>query len=87
MSTVTSSRPINLGQLAAELADPPAPLSMSDDGAERAVTCHADAIAPAALQAAVDAHAPAPPPPTAASLLQAQVDELSDLLFTIMEGM
>jgi hypothetical protein len=89
MSTATTTRAIDLAQLGAELADPPAPLSMSDDGTERTITCHDDTITQTQLQAAVDAHVPAPPPPSAASLLQAQVDELSDLTFdllTLMEG-
>ena len=56
MSTVTTTWLVNLGQLAAELTTPPAPLSMDDDGTQRIIACHDATISQAQLQAAVDAH-------------------------------
>lgn len=54
MSTVTTTRPVDLEQLADELGT--GALSMSDGGTERTVTCHDVTITRATLQAAVDAH-------------------------------
>lgn len=75
MSTVTTARPIDEGQLDAELGDVGVTsLRVGDE-----VTVTAD-VPQATLQAAIDAHIPAPPPPTRIEQLQAQVDELTDLL-------
>lgn len=79
MSAITTARPINLAQLAAELADPPAALSMTDDGTERTITAHDDTTTAEALQAAVDAHEPAPTVTTEAWLRQ-QINDLTDLI-------
>lgn len=92
MTTVTTTRPINLAQLAAEIGttEAPAPLTMVDDGETRAITSLDESVDEAALQAAVDAHEPTPPPPSVESLMQAQLDELTDLTFellTLLEGM
>jgi type II secretory ATPase GspE/PulE/Tfp pilus assembly ATPase PilB-like protein len=54
MSTVTTARLIDLGQLAAKLGD--APLSISDDGTSRVITCHDETVTQATLQTAVDIH-------------------------------
>lgn len=54
MSTVTTTRAVNLGQLASELGS--TDLSMTDDGTTRVVACYDPAITQAQLQAAVDAH-------------------------------
>lgn len=84
-SAVVTQRPIDLAQLAAGLADPPASLSMNDDGTERTITCHDETITQETLEAAVEAHVPAEPPPSAASLIQAQVDELTDLTVEMLD--
>lgn len=78
MSAVTTTRPVDLGQLAAELGD--APLSSSTDDGQTVITCHDPAVTKAQLQAAVDAHTPTPPPPSPEALLQQQIDDLLDLL-------
>lgn len=69
MITAITGRPINLAQLAGELSDPPTPLSMRDDGTEREITCHDEAVTQAQLDAAIDAHVPAPPPPSDAVIV------------------
>lgn len=73
MAAVSTTRAIDLAQLATELD---AALSMSDDGAERTITCHDGAVTQAQLQAAVDAHVPAPPAPTEGEALREQVTAL-----------
>lgn len=79
-ATVTTTRPIDLGQLAAEVGSP---LTMSDDGTERTVSALDETTTQAALQAAVDAHTPVEIP-SAATLMQAQLDELTDLTFELL---
>lgn len=71
MSTYTTERPIDLAQLAIELGtqEAPARLSMSDDGTERTITCHDEAVTQEALEAAVEAHVPAPPKPTESEII------------------
>jgi expansin (peptidoglycan-binding protein) len=54
MSAVTTTRLINLGQLAAEMAGKP--LSALGDQGTTTVTCHDPAVTQAALQAAINAH-------------------------------
>lgn len=75
---VTTTRTIDLAQLASEV-DCDALSARTADGSTT-VTCHAGSLTNAQLQAAVDAHTPAPPPLTATQLLQAQIDELTDLM-------
>ena len=53
MSTVTTNKPINLGQLSVELG---AACSMVSQDDSRTITCHDEAITEAQLQAAIDAH-------------------------------
>lgn len=75
MSTITTTRPIDEAQLDTELGGiGVASLRIGDE-----VTITAD-VDEDVLQAAIDAHIPAPPPPTRIEQLQAQVDELTDLL-------
>lgn len=53
MSTVTTTKLVDLGQLSAEMGGKR--LSMQTEGDTRTITCH-DQTTTAALQAAVDAH-------------------------------
>lgn len=78
MSTVTTTRPINILQLGDELGT--SELSVLDRGEDRDVTCHDDAFTEAQLQAAVDAHVPAPPPQTAEAWLKEQIYAIQDWL-------
>ncbi|MEQ7847710.1 hypothetical protein [Nocardioides kribbensis] len=75
MSTVTTTRPIDEGQLNAELGD----VGVTSRRIGEQVTVSAD-VPKATLQAAIDAHVPAEPPPTTEALLQQQIDELTDLI-------
>lgn len=83
MSSVTTTRPIDLGQLAQSplvggSVETPAPLSMMNTGDERTITSHDEAITQAQLEAAIEAHVPEPPPPSAEEViaqLQQQVAE------------
>lgn len=81
MSTLTTTRPIDLLQLGAELGTHDLS-AMGADG-ECTITCHDEAITQAELEAAVDAHVPAPPPPSAYERLQDQFNELLDFLIDI----
>ena len=53
MSTASTTRPINTGQLSREVGHP---LSTASDGTTTTVTCHTPGHTDTALQAAVDAH-------------------------------
>ncbi|WP_028637710.1 hypothetical protein [Nocardioides sp. URHA0032] len=79
MSTVTTPRPIDPPQLTAELGVASITVAIGDT--ETTVTADIDE---ATLQAAVDAHTPHPTP-SAASLIQAQVDELTDLTVEMLD--
>lgn len=83
MIEVTTTRPIDLLQLDGELGSPG--LSMADYGETRVIRCEAETITQETLEAAVEAHVPAEPPPSAASLIQAQVDELTDLTVEMLD--
>lgn len=89
-ATLETAKTINLGQLSVELGG--VGLSMDDYGDHRVVSGE---VSQASLEAAIEAHdaqphpapePPEPPPPGPARLLQAQVDELTDLMFALMEG-
>lgn len=67
MSTFTTTRSIDLGQLTDELGG--VGLSLSDNGTERTITCHADTITQDMLEAAIEAHVPAPSAPTDAEVI------------------
>lgn len=55
MSEVATSRPVSLGQLAAELGSKPLSARLGGSG-QTVVICHDPAVTQTALQAAVDAH-------------------------------
>lgn len=80
----TITRPIDAAQLddevriAVGLTEPPG-LSVTVQGDELTLTVHAD-VDQTLLAAVLAAHLPAPAPPTRVDLLQAQVDELTDLM-------
>jgi hypothetical protein len=78
MSTSTTTKTVDLAQLTAELDG--APLSAATNDGQSVITCHDPAITQAQLQSAVDAHTPAPQPPSPEALLQQQIDDLLDLL-------
>lgn len=67
MTTVTTTRPLDLAQLAAELGTDA--LSMRDDDTGRTITCHDDTVTQAQLEAAVEAHVPAATPPSDAEVI------------------
>lgn len=75
MAAVTTSRSVDLGQLDAELGS--LGLSAVTAGEQTTVTGDVDE---ATLQAAIDAHVPAEPPPSEMALMQQQVNELTDLI-------
>lgn len=83
MSIVTTNRPISLHQLADELTTHighPVHLSARTADGETTVICDDDAVTQTLLDDTIDTHVPDPPPPTRVELLQAQVDELTDLM-------
>ena len=69
--------PIDLARLARQLGT--SDLAMTDTGEERTVRCLDPNVTPEQLKAAVDAHNAAPEP-TPMERLQAQIDDLTDLL-------
>lgn len=75
MSTVTTTRPIDEGQLNAELGD--VGVTSLRVGDEVIVTAD---VPQAILQAAIDMHVPEEPPPSEIALMQQQVNELTDLI-------
>ena len=82
---VTTDRTIDLGQLDAEIAavaglPTPPGLTASAIGSETTVRCDHPAVTQTILDDAIDAHVPAPPPPSVEANLQAQIDELADMM-------
>lgn len=75
MNSVTTTRPIGLDQLNAELGMP----GLTAVTAADETTVTAD-VPKATLQAAIDKHVPDPPPPSEIALMQQQVNELTDLI-------
>lgn len=69
MIEVTTSRPIDLAQLAAEVGHS---LHMRDDGETRVVTCHAAGVTTGQLEAAINDHVPTPPSPPADEVREAR---------------
>lgn len=73
MNTVSTDKPINVGQLSAELGGAPLQLHPAT-GPERAVTCLDDSVTEEQLEAAIDAHdaqpepEPGPPEPPSPTL-------------------
>lgn len=94
MSTCETSQPIALSQLATELGTDA--LSMSDNGEARTITCHDETVTQEQLEAAVEAHVPAPPPMTPEEQIsslqqevadkQMQIDDLADFVFATILG-
>jgi hypothetical protein len=85
MSIVTTPRAVDLSQLGIEVAAAaglpgPVELSMKDKGTERIVTCDVEAVTQTILDDCIDVHVPGPPPPTEGEGLQAQIDELADMM-------
>lgn len=74
MATVTTTRPVDSGQLVGEIG---ASVRIADLGDRLEVTAD---IPQAALQAAIDAHVPEEPSPSEIALMQQQVNELTDLI-------
>jgi hypothetical protein len=80
--TVTTNRPIDLAQLDAELGGVGLNMTVTADGT---TVCAVGAgTSQATLQAAVDAHIPHEPPPSTDSMLQSQIDELTDLILELI---
>lgn len=71
MSAVTTTRPVNLDQLATELGG--ILLTAAGNGDETTVTAD---VPQAALQAAIDAHVPVEPPPSETRQLRLDLDQL-----------
>lgn len=82
-TTFTTTVVVDLGQLSTELGTDALTMSSADGTNE--ISCHDPAITQAQLEDAVSTHVPAPPTLTPVQVLQAQVDELADLILT-MEG-
>lgn len=80
MSTATTTKTIDVDQLAAELGHP---ISVATVGTQSTVTCHAPGHTNAALQAAVDAHEPKPPPPSPIAIVQSQIDAIVDIILEL----
>lgn len=71
MSTVTTTRPIDEGQLNAELGD----VGVTSLRVGEQITVTAD-VPKATLQAAIDKHVPAEPPPSETRQLRLDLDQL-----------
>lgn len=65
----TTTRAVELSQLASETGWA---LSTDDDGTTRIVTCHTPGVTKGQLDAAIDAHTPAPPPPPTEDIKEAR---------------
>lgn len=80
-AVVTAPGPIDPMQLTNELGGISIIVS-EDEGGGYTITCHDESVTQETLAAVVEGHTPAPPPPSEDARLQAQIDELTDLLLS-----